>query len=416
MTTRRQSIDEVHTVNSVSGELVDTVEQVYQLDVSHDCPVHIAAALLIPDARGIKRVVSGRGYDAESAFSRCMSEAIERQSAVYRDAHRIIRASSADLVTTAIAPRSLLQISDAQYVHRETWNAQVDGVHHLPQRFDQSKNIGWVNAQSLTSQSSRFVPAAWCFLGYPDALEEGFPIPDSSGLAAGDSISDAIARGLFELIERDAVSIWWYNRLVMPPLIFDNQALEIWQPFSDWIARCGRRFWLLDLTLDLNVPVVAAISCNQQGSDLSVGFGSALRPEMAAEHAMCELVQFEVTKMYYRPPTSNAYPHFLQWCQSAKVNDNSFLLPDDTHRKTRADETCSAGAVLDLLASKDLEAFAFHLSKPNQSKKVVRVIVPGLRSIWPRYGAGRLYDVPFAQGLFERPRSESDLNPIPMLY
>jgi hypothetical protein len=44
---------------------------------------------------------------------------------------------------------------------------------------------------------------------------------------------------------------------------------------------------------------------------------------------------------------------------------------------------------------------------------VARVVVPGLRHFWGRYAPGRLYDVPVELGWLERPRTESELNPIP---
>jgi ribosomal protein S12 methylthiotransferase accessory factor len=43
---------------------------------------------------------------------------------------------------------------------------------------------------------------------------------------------------------------------------------------------------------------------------------------------------------------------------------------------------------------------------------VVRVIVPGLRHFYRRFGPGRLYDVPLTLGLRKRPLRESDLNPL----
>jgi oxazoline/thiazoline synthase len=51
-------------------------------------------------------------------------------------------------------------------------------------------------------------------------------------------------------------------------------------------------------------------------------------------------------------------------------------------------------------------------TRPDIGVPVVRVIVPGLRHFYPRFGPGRLYDVPVKLGLLNRPRSESELNPI----
>ncbi len=43
---------------------------------------------------------------------------------------------------------------------------------------------------------------------------------------------------------------------------------------------------------------------------------------------------------------------------------------------------------------------------------MVRVIVPGLRHFYRRFGPGRLYDAPVALGFRKRPTRERDLNPL----
>jgi ribosomal protein S12 methylthiotransferase accessory factor len=47
---------------------------------------------------------------------------------------------------------------------------------------------------------------------------------------------------------------------------------------------------------------------------------------------------------------------------------------------------------------------------------VAKVVVPGLRHFWARYGTGRLYDVPVKMGWLERPLREDELNPIPVFF
>jgi ribosomal protein S12 methylthiotransferase accessory factor len=44
----------------------------------------------------------------------------------------------------------------------------------------------------------------------------------------------------------------------------------------------------------------------------------------------------------------------------------------------------------------------------------VKVVVPGLRHFWPRFGPGRLYDVPVRLGLLPAPLAEAELNPLPL--
>ena len=56
-----------------------------------------------------------------------------------------------------------------------------------------------------------------------------------------------------------------------------------------------RRTWILDITNDLGVPVVAAVSVNSDGRGLACGFASRLDYGEAAKAAILELFQMEMS-------------------------------------------------------------------------------------------------------------------------
>jgi oxazoline/thiazoline synthase len=396
--------------------LLKNIDRLYNIDVGNDCPLKVVAGVLKPDAWGRRRVVSGRGVDIEAATLGCFFEAIERLSAVFSRDFSIVQASARELSGSTVDPRRLLQISDAQYKAKTQWNASVDADHWLPSPFDDVLNISWIEAKSLTSDETVLLPAAVCFLGYPDALKEGFPIPDSSGLASGQSVADATEKALLELVERDAVSMWWYSRARRPALDAGFTELDLWVPFSQWMSRCRRRFWLLDLTHDLAVPVAVAVSCDENGSDVSLGFGASFTPAKAAEQAMGELVQFEATKRNFSLNLSGQYPHLLSWCRSININDAPFLVPDGRSTQTMSNQLSRFDATLSMLKAAGLDAFVVDFSQPDIGAISVRVVAPGLRSVWPRFAPGRLYDVPHALKWHSKVLQETELNPVPMLY
>lgn len=392
------------------------IEAFLEPEAGGGCPVRIAAAILKPDRWGVKRVVSGRGLTREEAASRCRSEAIERHAAIFDEARGLLRGSPAGLGAAAIDPHSLLLISDRQYANSREWNSRVGEPHRLPPCLDQNREIAWVSARSLIDGGIRLVPAACCFLGYPQAMEEGFPIPDSNGLASGDRLADAIERALLEAIERDAVSIWWYGRVNRPAMDFDHEELLLWRPFEDWMHRSGRQFWILDLTHDLGVPVAAAVSANRDGSDLAFGFAAARTRASAAQAAMGELVQFEVTKSIQLRSRGGPPAGFLAWCMSARLDDHRFILPGkDAVAQCVAPSPPGAGSI-DLIRGKNLDVLIVDLTPQVQLTSVVRVLVPGLRPIWPRFAPGRLYDIPFSLGWHDCRLNETELNPIHILY
>jgi ribosomal protein S12 methylthiotransferase accessory factor len=54
-------------------------------------------------------------------------------------------------------------------------------------------------------------------LQLPRPKPQQFCRADSNGNAAGNTLEEAtILQGFVELIERDSVALWWYNRLRRP--------------------------------------------------------------------------------------------------------------------------------------------------------------------------------------------------------
>jgi ribosomal protein S12 methylthiotransferase accessory factor len=59
-----------------------------------------------------------------------------------------------------------------------------------------------------------------------------------------------------------------------------------------------------------------------------------------------------------------------------------------------------------------LDFLVLDQTRPDIEVPVVRVIVPGLRHFYRRFGRGRLYDVPIKLGLRDRRLKENEFNPI----
>ena len=113
----------------------------------------------------------------------------------------------------------------------------------------------------------------------------GFARADSNGCAAGNCVEEAALQGLLELVERDAVAIWWFNAVRMPAAEMASFASDY---VSAWIARyesLGCRVWALDITADIAVPVFAAIAAGPDGRVI-YGFGAHADPEIALVRAL----------------------------------------------------------------------------------------------------------------------------------
>jgi ribosomal protein S12 methylthiotransferase accessory factor len=93
-------------------------------------------------------------------------------------------------------------------------------------------------------------------------------------------------------------------------------------------------------------------------------------------------------------------------------SDGAPVQPGSTSKFGRLDTREQVTACVRIAERAGLDFLVLDQTRPDIGVPVVRVIVPGLRHFYFRFGPGRLYDVPVKLGLLERPRLENELNPI----
>jgi ribosomal protein S12 methylthiotransferase accessory factor len=188
-------------------------------------------------------------------------------------------------------------------------------------------------------------------------------------------------------------------------------------------AGLGREMWVLDLTADLGVPAMAAVSRRiGEGSEhVMLGFGAHLDPLIAVRRAVSELNQLLPVVMRLGDDLDD--PDASRWLRYATVANQPYLRPAAGQRmRTLADfEFVPRADVLDdvealerLLSGAGLELLVLDQTRPDVGIPVVKVIVPGLRPFWARFAPGRLFDVPARLGRLEAPTPYERLNPFPM--
>jgi len=144
-------------------------------------------------------------------------------------------------------------------VHDGAAVPQVIRAQLVPRAFDPSQAIDWIPAWSVTQQARKLVPFAYVFAGAPQPDAERVCAWDSNGCAAGNCLEEAILQGVFELVERDATAIWWYNRIRRPGIALESFDQPYFLEVREHYAQAGHELWLLDLTHDLGIPVVIVI-------------------------------------------------------------------------------------------------------------------------------------------------------------
>lgn len=377
---------------------------------------------------GLRTRTGGKGVTEIQAKVSAIGEAIERYSGVQRGDEPVLRNTRRALGDSAIDLHACLNFSDAQYDGREAWNRAVPSIfHQIPNRLDDDLVIDWSPLWSLTGDCMRYAPAAFCWYGHAESREHYFCSGDTNGCAAGATAEEAILQAFLELVERDAVAIWWYNRVPRPGVDLPSFGLPYLSELKDYYTNIGREYWVLDITTDLGIPTFAAISrrTDQPVEDVVFGFGSHLDPAAALLRAVTEMNQFlpAVMRRDARGQTVYAWPEddAIRWWKNETVERQPWLPPAGTlgarrladfERFDDADIGVEVLNCVEICRRAGLEMLVLDQTRPDIGMHVFRVIVPGLRHFWRRLGPGRLYDVPVRLGWLDAPTSEADLNPI----
>lgn len=350
-------------------------------------------------------IALGKGRSAIQAEASALCEAVERLSTHYRgDAVECV-ASLAELGESAVPPAAIANFSAMQYRDRQRWNAETrDTRRHIPTPLDPRQPIAWVRAWSLTKSSWRWLPRDHCFANAPPPVHGRF---DPNGCAAGSCIEEAVLQGFLELVERDCVAIWWANRILRPGLDASALTDPALRSLAEGFAAQGWAVWLLDVTHDLSIPCVVALARAETDGRWCIGFGCHFAADIAVERAMTELAQLfradgRDGPMPWQPPPDGDERYLFAHGDG---------LPADA--PTGGIETL-AGLIewsIDRLAAQGIEMIVLDQTDPDIGLPVVKVTAPGLRHFWPRFGPGRLYDVPVRLGWRDRPLAESALNP-----
>jgi ribosomal protein S12 methylthiotransferase accessory factor len=375
---------------------------------------------------GLRRGSGGKGRTVEQARTGALAEALERYSGVFQGYEPRVRATLADLGDAGVHPNACMCVSERQFAERERWNRGASRFSWIPERFDPRAAIEWSPCWSLSREERRYVPTACCYYEYAWRHGVQFARADSNGCAAGNNLEEAILQGLMELVERDAVALWWYNRLRRPGVDLASFGEPYHLELCAYYQSLRRDLWVLDLTSDLGVPVFGAVSrrTDKEVEDIIVGFGAHLDPDVALSRAMTELNQSLAGVIDVGVDRPDAYVggnhDAIRWWKNATVAAERYVVPaEGAALKRRADYVDATSGDLreDVMrfvrtaGDRGLEVLVLDQTRPDIGLSVVKVIAPGLRPFWARFGPGRLYDVPVRMGELAAPRAESELNP-----
>ncbi|MHC3474077.1 TOMM precursor leader peptide-binding protein [Streptomyces sp. 7R007] len=375
---------------------------------------------------GLRDLSGGKGLTPLEARASALGEAVERYCGSRHGDEPVVHDTYRALGDAALHPNACQLYDVRQYRDREEWNRTRSHFQYVPRPFDVGRPTDWTPVWSLTEGTHRLLPTSFLYFDAeagPDSV-----CADSNGNAAGSTLEDALVQGFLELVERDAVALWWYNRTRHAALDLDAFDAPWVERIEDGCRRLNREVWALDLTSDLGIPVVAALSrrTDKPAEDIVFGFGAHFDPAIALRRALTEMAQLLPAAASARPDgtgytLTDAEP--LAWWRHATLANQPYLrtdphlsprTPAHWSYAPRADLADDVADILALTRRHGLEVLVLDQTRPDIGLPVVKVIVPGLRHFWARFAPGRLYDVPVRTGRLAAPTPYEQLNPIPL--
>ncbi len=264
--------------------------------------------------------------------------------------------------------------------------------------FNEKTIIQWVECHSVRNNSPIWLPYELIHTEFtiPTPKDAGYFIADSNGLASGNTLTEAINHGLYEVIERDCLALW---QLTPPELhnknridtdtITDNYLKTILSKLIDKNILVG--IW--DITNDIGIPTFLCKIISNDNTGIRPAYGSGTHPNkiIAISRAITEAAQSRVTFIagarddqyheVYENETSNDI--YNSWLNELKNVDkdtlksfNDILCTDFKSLEEDQDYT------LCQLEKAGLDnAFYANLTKIKYDIPVVKIVIPGAEGI-----------------------------------
>ena len=231
---------------------------------------------------------AGGAIDADLARHIAIVESLERYSSCSWEAEELIWDTPAGLGEAAIGPERWPACSPAELADPQCGLIPSDP--RIPLR--------WVRGWSLTRGREVFVPAVLVYLKLPvRSPSERFINMVSTGTAAHSDLREAVLGGLLEVVERDAIALTWLQRLRLPEVVVDPDALG---PEAAEYHRVGTSteltVHLRDATTDYGIPILYAVQTSEVDTELAqvVAATCDLDPQRALAKIHRELVSLRI--------------------------------------------------------------------------------------------------------------------------
>ncbi|ADC46519.1 methanogenesis marker protein 1 [Methanobrevibacter ruminantium M1] len=326
-------------------------------------------------------VYAGKGATKEQAKASAMMEGFERYSAerqdidnerTFVDTYNNIK-SSQEL--KALDPRDLL----------------------LPKNFTtqnvENSRLEWIESKDIISEETIYVPSNAVFHPYIPTREV-IPSPlaifkgNTNGLASGNIIEESVLHGIFEVVERDAWSLFELTKRNKKEINQDTIENDIINELLAKFNNEGINIKLMDITADLKITTVAASADDTVLKDpalLTLGVGTHLDPNIAVIRALTEVAQSRATQIHgTREDTIRAdFMRKSSYEGMKRMNKHYFQKEEDTIDLSDIEDKSSHSIKKDIETSiEEVQKVGFDkvlytdLTREEIGINVARVIIP----------------------------------------
>lgn len=316
-------------------------------------------------------VYGGKGISKDHAKASAMMEGFERYSAERQD-------DDENIIST-------INEMDKNYIDPKTLN--------LPKEFEKKNiddlNLEWSMTHDLITDNDYYIPTNAIYHPYThDNNVESLFKSNTNGLASGNILEEAILHGIFEVIERDAWSIFELTHKNYSQINLDSIESNIINKTIEKFTSNGINIKLMDFTADINVPTIAASADDTITRDaglLTLGIGTHLDPEVAILRALTEVAQSRATQINgAREDTVRAdFVREAGYERMKRINKYYFRQEEeqidlsDIENKSTTSINEDLDIVKNELMSNEIKHALYHdLTRSELDVSVVRVVIP----------------------------------------
>jgi len=250
----------------------------------------------------------------------------------------------------------------------------------------------WTSAFEHTEEKKVLIPCQTAFLQpYGDEPIIGEQI--STGAAFATTLDDTILRGIFEVIERDALITAYFSRNVKRAAI-TNPELDTLLPY---LKRYALDVHLFDITSDFGIPTIMAMTLDRsgQGPAINIGAKTHFSAARAALGAVYESIQSRRVVRYKwdtegkqitdQKDMHNIVDRCYFWYPLKMIELLQWML-DLKKTVTPVDSPLRAvSEVISLFRDREYHVYSVNLAHPQMTRDgwhCQKVIIPELHPMW----------------------------------